>query len=204
VRSAHRDITQFQDFVLFPDADVPGMHVPETYGNTNPLEVDIGSGKGRFLLARAAKAPNTNFLGIERQLGRVYRAAKKSHHRNLTNVRVCHIEATLALAELLQDESVATFYIFFPDPWPKRRHEGRRLVKPAFLDLLHAKLANGGSIHFASDHLDYADAVADCFSNDKRFGPTEPFQPTEDELTDFELIFTAQNKPTNRHSIQKR
>ncbi|MBT3192403.1 MAG: tRNA (guanosine(46)-N7)-methyltransferase TrmB [Verrucomicrobia bacterium] len=203
MRNSRPDILAFQDHVIIPDPDAPTLHMAELYGNDNPLEVDIGSGKGRFLIARAHKHPDVNYLGIERQLGRVYRTAKKADHRGLTNIKVTQVEARLGLSEMLPDESVTTFYIFFPDPWPKRRHERRRLVSQPFLDLLHSKLAPRGCIHFATDHKDYAEATAIVFGDDARFSSIPPFEPSEDELTDFELIFTAQSKPTNRLSIQK-
>lgn len=104
---------------------------------------------------------------------------------------------------MLPDHSTSIFFIFFPDPWPKKRHHKRRLVNPEFLDLLHRKLEAEGIIHFATDHQDYADAVEKCFAADTRFTPITAFDPTEAERTDFELIFTNQNKPIRRLSIQK-
>jgi len=204
VRNNQPDITKFQNVVISNEEAPPELQVSSIYGNHNPLEVDIGSGKGRFLLARANGHPTTNYLGIERQLGRVYRAAKKATHLNIENVKLCRVEAMVGLSAILPNESVTTFYIFFPDPWPKRRHLQRRLVSPPFLDLLHSKLIPKGCIHFATDHQDYADVVGERFAADARFKSTTAFQPTEDERTDFELIFTGQNKTISRYSIQKR
>jgi tRNA (guanine-N7-)-methyltransferase len=203
VRNRQIDISQYESLLIASEANSPELQISKVYGNSNPLEVDIGSGKGRFLLARAAEHPNTNFLGIERQRGRVYRAAKKAINRNLTNVRLCPTEAVGGITEMLPDESVSTFYIFFPDPWPKRRHHDRRLVTPVCLDLLHSKLIPDGQIHFASDHEEYSDVVAHRFADDARFKPIPAFEPNDAERTDFEIIFTGQNKPINRHSIQK-
>jgi tRNA (guanine-N7-)-methyltransferase len=169
--------------------------------DANPLAVDVGSGKGRFLLARAEAHPQTNFLGIERQYGRICKTAAKVRRAELENVRLARVEAAAGIAELLQPESVSIFYIFFPDPWPKRRHHRRRLINPDFLTLLHSRLERGGVVHFASDHEDYAVEVAKLFRKDERFDEIDPFVPSEDERTDFEIVFTG--KPIGRVSIRK-
>jgi len=199
-----REITEFPDIVIPADELEHEVSLSDIWPRRNPLEVDIGAGKGRFLFARAMAHPETDYLGIERQYGRVYRAAKKAHRRGLTNIRIARVDAETGIAPLLPPESVRTFYIFFPDPWPKRRHQRRRLVNHTFLDLLHTKLLPGGFIHFATDHENYAEAVKLCFSEDPRFDGIAPFQPTEAERTDFELIFTGQNRTVSRFSLQKR
>lgn len=172
-----------------------------TFGNGNPVEVDVGAGKGRFLLARALEHPELNFFGIERQNGRLYRMAKKIHRHELTNVKLARVEATAGIELMLAAESVSAFYILFPDPWPKKRHHRRRLINAEFMDLLHSKLSQGGIIHFASDHQGYAEVVEQLFMADERFETIEPFMPTENERTDFELIFTG--KTIARHSVRK-
>jgi tRNA (guanine-N7-)-methyltransferase len=174
------------------------------FENDNSLEVDIGAGKGRFLLARALEHPELNFFGIERQNGRLYRMAKKIRRHALTNVKLARVEASAGIELMLEPESVSTFYILFPDPWPKKRHYRRRLINTAFMDLLHSKLCSGGVIHYASDHQNYAAYVQEIFAADKRFEAIDPFIPTEAERTDFEIIFAAQEKPTSRLSVKKK
>jgi tRNA (guanine-N7-)-methyltransferase len=197
------------NFSDYPDIILPTECVEqrETIGNLfpgdQPLEVDIGSGKGRFILARAATHPNIRFLGIERQANRIYKVAKKAHRQGITNMRLILAEATDALEVLLPDAGVATFYLFFPDPWPKRRHHRRRLINVDFLDLIHRKLQSGGALHFATDHQDYADVVARLFNEDSRFESIPEFQPTEEERTDFELVFSGLKKPITRLSIKR-
>jgi tRNA (guanine-N7-)-methyltransferase len=206
VRRELGDIAKFPDIVIDVggerEGECPGMlDVKELFGNTNPLEVDIGSGKGRFLAARAGANPHTNYLGIERQPGRIYSTAKKAYRRGLCNVRLARVEAFEGIGELLAPGSVAVFYIFFPDPWPKRRHHRRRLVNPEFMDLLHSRLSDRGIIHFASDHSEYAAVVEKLFAADDRFEPIDPFIPSDDERTDFERLFVSQDKPINRFSL---
>ncbi len=198
-----REITDFPDIVIPDDGILREDSILDHFENAHPLEVDVGSGKGRFLLARAAEHPDTNYWGIERQYARVYRTAKKAHRRGLQNVRVARVEAVNGIATLLPDACVTSFYIFFPDPWPKRRHHRRRLICPPFMDLLDQKLMDQGCVHFATDHQDYADVVERVFADDERFVSIEPFQPTHAERTDFEVLFTGLSKPIRRLSIRK-
>ena len=198
-----RVITDFPDIVIPDDGILREDSILDHFENAHPLEVDVGSGKGRFLLARAAENPDTNYWGIERQYARVYRTAKKAHRRGLQNVRVARVEAVNGITALLPDASVSTFYIFFPDPWPKRRHHRRRLICPPFMDLLNRKLTDQGCVHFASDHQDYAEVVARVFAEDERFASIEPFQPTDTERSDFEVLFRGLSKPISRLSVRK-
>jgi tRNA (guanine-N7-)-methyltransferase len=190
--------------VVRNSADAGQLDIGNLFGNCNQLEVDIGCGKGRFLIARASGYPERNFLGIERQAGRVLRTARKAERAGLVNVRLARVEAFEGLGKLLAPGSVAVFYIFFPDPWPKRRHHRRRLINPDFMDVMYTRLAAGGVIHFASDHAGYAAEVARVFGADERFEEIDAFQPTEAEQTDFEIIFRGQEKPIQRVSIRKR
>jgi tRNA (guanine-N7-)-methyltransferase len=167
------------------------------------LEIDAGSGKGRFLLARAAKKPDTNFLGIERQTNRVQKVARKACRAGLENIRIVKAEISFILENLIPDNHIQTLYLFYPDPWPKRRHHHRRLIQPAFLDLLAHKLQAGGKLHFATDETGYAQHAATLFHNHATLVPCEPFLPAPDEKTDFELLFEQQGLHANRISVQK-
>jgi len=209
VRRELGDIAKFPDIVIDVGDAEEGesqspLDVKELYGNDNPLEVDVGSGKGRFLVARARANPRTNYLGIERQPGRIFSTAKKAYRHGLCNVRLARVEAFGGIGDLLAPASVSVFYIFFPDPWPKRRHHRRRLVNPEFMNLLHSRLTAGGIIHFASDHTEYAAVVEKLFAADERFEAIDPFVPSDDEKTDFERLFTSQDKPINRFSLRLR
>lgn len=166
------------------------------------LEIDLGCGKGRFLLARAAKNPETNFLGIDRMLRRIRKVDNRARRLDLENVRLLRMEAYYAVAYLVPPAAVDAYYVFFPDPWPKARHEGHRLFNRAFLDALHRTLAPGGVAHVATDHLPYFEQLSGVFAGDARFAPTEPFVPPEDEQTDFERYYIGQ-KPIGRLSVRK-
>ena len=167
-----------------------------------PLEVDIGSGKGRFLAARSGRFPETNFLGIERQLIRINSSGRRCERAGRDNVRLFRMEGYYAISQMMPERYVANYYFFFPDPWPKARHEDQRLFKPPFMDALHRTLEEGGCLHVASDHLPYFDEIHAQLSGDHRFGETTTFEPDNAERTDFELIFS--HKRIGRCSFQKR
>ena len=166
------------------------------------LEIDLGCGKGRFLLARAAKNPDVNFLGIDRMLRRIRKVDNRARRLDLDNVRLLRLEAYYAVAHLLPPASVDVYYVFFPDPWPKARHESHRLFNARFLDALHRTLAPGGVAHVASDHLPYFEQLSAVFAGDARFAPVAPFAPPEDEQTDFERYY-IESKPIGRLSVRK-
>ena len=169
----------------------------------NPLAVDVGCGKGRYLLARAHRCPEMNFLGIDRMGSRMHKLRRKLVRADMHHVRLAHVEAAYAIRHLLPPESVALFTVFFPDPWPKRRHHRRRLFCPAFLDDLVIALQQGGHLHVATDHLEYFDAIAALLATDERFRSIAPYTPPPEEMTDFEIIFTGQGKPIGRASFEK-
>ncbi len=167
-----------------------------------PLHVDVGCGKGRFLLARAARYPAVNFLGIDRMLRRIRKVENRARRLDLANIRLLRVEAYYAVAYLLPPAAVSTFYIFFPDPWPKARHEAHRLFNPQFLTALHRSLQPGGMVHVATDHWPYFEQLQGVFAADLRFAPTAPFVPEADEQTDFECYY-RETKPIGRLSVQK-
>lgn len=154
-----------------------------------PLEIDLGCGKGRFLLARAATFPDINFLGIDRMLERIRKVDKKALQRGLRNIRLFRMEAYYAVTYLIPPRSVDACYIFYPDPWPKTKHREHRLFSPPFMDALARTLKPGGKVHASTDHLPYFEMMHALLQRDSRFEETEPFVPAPDETTDFELIF---------------
>ncbi len=167
----------------------------------HPLEVDIGSGKGRFLVARSGKFPDVNFLGIERQLGRINSSGRRCERAGRENVRVFRMEGYYAISQLMPASYVANYYFFFPDPWPKARHEENRLFNAPFMDALHRTLEDQGCLHVATDHLPYFAEILALLQADSRFEEIESFLPDDEERTDFELIFS--HKEIGRCSFRK-
>lgn len=154
-----------------------------------PFHIDLGCGMGRFLLARSRKFPEVNFLGIDRLLKRIKKIDKKAQWRGLQNLRLFRVDGYYATTFLLAPETVDTYYIFYPDPWPKEKHQHNRLFNQPFMDAIARTLKPGGLIHTASDHLPYFEDIYALIKNDARFEETETFVPSADEISDFELIF---------------
>jgi tRNA (guanine-N7-)-methyltransferase len=148
------------------------LDLEKVFGCKAPLHVDLGCGDGSFLCAVAQRLPNKNFLGIDRLSYRVRAAARKA--ASLNNVRLLQIESSYAVRYLLPARSVETFYLLFPDPWPKRRHHRRRLLTPDFLSSVHMALEQNGTINIATDHLDYFRKIEDITRSAFGFARVEP------------------------------
>ena len=121
------------------------------FGNDRPVEIEIGPGRGDVLLAFAAARPEVNFFAIEHVRGAVERLAARLDAAAATNARVITADASCVVRTLVPDRSVAAYHIYFPDPWPKRRHQRRRVVTPDLVDALRRTLIPGGAVHIATD-----------------------------------------------------
>ena len=125
---------------------------PLEFDLSRPLEVEVGCGKGRFLVARAAANPDCDFLGIERMLERVRLFDGKCRRGHVDNAAVLRLEALYTFHYLLPAHHIRRVYVFFPDPWPKKKHHSHRLFGPLFRNALWKRLETGGKIEFATDH----------------------------------------------------
>ncbi len=168
-----------------------------------PLEVDVGCGRGRFLLARAKKFPDTCFLGIDRLLARVGVVDRMITRAGLTNARLLYADASYAIRYLLPKGSVRVFFILFSDPWPKQRHASKRLVQHDFLDALAQALESNGVVHIAGDHERSMNCIEKHFSNHRAFKAIEPWLPSEEERTDYEVKYMEMCRRIRRLSYQK-
>jgi tRNA (guanine-N7-)-methyltransferase len=130
------------------------------FGNDRPVEIEIGPGRGDVLLAFAAARPEVNFFAIEHVRGAAETIADKIARAGLPNARVIAADAACVVGRLVPATSVAAYHVYFPDPWPKRRHEKRRLVTPAFAAAMRRTLAPGGVVHVATDLPHLFDDIA--------------------------------------------
>jgi tRNA (guanine-N7-)-methyltransferase len=131
----------------------------QVFGRTAPLHIEIGTGKATFLLSQARAHSNMDFLGIERA-NKYYRYTVDRIGRwNLTNVRIVRTDAALFLADFVPSNSVDCFHIYFPDPWPKRRHHKRRFLCPDNMENLIRCLKPGGTLRIATDHAEYFEQI---------------------------------------------
>lgn len=163
------------------------------------LHVDIGFGNGEFLTELARRDPGRAVVGIELSFKRVLKVARRLSHSDLRNVRLLGVDAAWAVREAFEDESVESFWIHFPDPWPKRRHRRRRFVEPAFVAELSRRLMIGGSLHVATDDPEYATAIRTALAGEPLLenvpaltahqGEQREFPPTA-----FERVWTAKRR----------
>lgn len=181
---------------LWPNA------VADWFARRQPIELDLGCGKGRFLIARATAHPEVNFLAIERQLRRVRKIDAKLRRQAIENVRLFRVEGQYAIRYLIPDACLRTVYLFHPDPWPKARHAHHRLLSADFLHALHRVLEPRGVFHFCTDHLPYFHPAVDMLEADSRFSEVPAFFPSAEEQSDFERIF-RHRRPIGRYSCQK-
>ncbi len=133
----------------------PTLNWHELFGNSHPVEIEVGTGKGLFLLHAATARPETNFLGIE--IVRKYQlyAATRYALRNLPNVKTACADARFVLRDLVPAASVAAVHVYFPDPWWKKRHRKRRVFTPEFAADAARAIAAGGRLYIASDVEEY-------------------------------------------------
>ncbi|MCS7045585.1 MAG: tRNA (guanosine(46)-N7)-methyltransferase TrmB [Gemmataceae bacterium] len=128
---------------------------PELFGNDRPVEIEVGSGKGMFLINAASTRPETNFLGIEIERKYALLAASRLVQRGLANVRLACTDGRWLLEYGVASESVQAIHVYFPDPWWKHRHHKRRLLTADFARHCARTLRPGGLLHFASDVAAY-------------------------------------------------
>ena len=189
---------------LVPETYVAPLDLLAIFGRIAPLQVDLGCGDGSFLCELAHLHQDKNFLGIERLVGRVAKACRKASP--LDNVRVLNVESSYAVGYLLPKASVETFYLLFPDPWPKRRHQRRRIVRLDFLDSIRRALEDGGSLRFATDQLDYFGKIRVLAENYSGFTIVDPKVDSDRNdlpLTKFERRFSALGAPIYRLALRK-
>ena len=189
--------------MIIPVKDITKpLACPAIYDLSRPLEVEVGCGKGRFLTGRAAASPDCVFLGIERMLERVRTFDRKAERMGLANVHVVRLEALYTFWYLLPAHHARTVYVFFPDPWPKRKHHSHRLFGPLFLTALWKRLEVGGRLEFATDHEEYFHVVEECFAADARFARVAPRPRGPEEWTEFETMFRNQGLPIHAAAWQ--
>lgn len=189
--------------LLLPPDILHRLDFPAVYGNPHPVELELGCGDGSFLLQWAALHPERNFLGVERLKGRVSKIDRKGRRQGLFHLRGLRLEAGYVLEWKLPPGSLSAIHVYFPDPWPKKRHHKRRLVQTPFTELAAQVLAPGGHLYLRTDHGEYFEQMEAVMSASPRFARgTEP-AGLLDVKTDFEVGFNAEGKPTN-HSAWRR
>jgi tRNA (guanine-N7-)-methyltransferase len=129
------------------------------FGRHAPLEIEIGAGRGDFIIERAAAMPERDFLAVELAGAVAQLMAVRAGRRGLANLRVVRMDARPLANLMLAESCVAAYHIYFPDPWPKERHLKHRLFTPYFAASIGRNLADGAPLFVATDVADYADAI---------------------------------------------
>jgi tRNA (guanine-N7-)-methyltransferase len=178
----------WERFCLNPDIDV---NFADIFGNNAPLIIEIGFGNGDSLAKMAAENPEKNYIGIEVHRPGVGHLLMKIEEMQLSNVRIyCH-DAIEILEQRVPNENLAGLHLFFPDPWHKKKHHKRRIVRDSFVALLARKLAPNGYFHAATDWQNYAEWMLEILNrapNFENLSPTQTFceRPDYRPLTKFE------------------
>ena len=169
-----------------------------------PIEVELGSGDGSFLLEHARQHPERNFVGVERLLGRLRKPERKGRRAGLRNLRLIRLEAAYLVEYLLPAASVHALHLYFPDPWPKRKHRKHRLVNETFVKAAQRALVPGGTVYLRTDDVDYFAQMQAVFGASTAFSETETPEVLRAILTDFERDFNAQGKATRHAAYERR
>jgi tRNA (guanine-N7-)-methyltransferase len=173
------------------------------FPTNQPLEVELGSGDGSFLANYAKLHPERNFLGVERLLGRLRKLDRKGLRAGLSNLRALRIESAYFVEYLLPRESVSAFHIYFPDPWPKRKHRKNRLINPRFTEIARNALAPHGLVYLRTDDEDYFQQMVTVFAGDSAFRLVETPSELGGVVTDFEKNFHLRGIKTLRAAYSK-
>jgi len=182
----------------------------QIFGRRSPVHIEIGTGRATFLLNQAMAQPEVNFLGIE-WARKYYRYAVDRIGRwALKNVRIIRTDAAHFLTNFVPDNSVECFHIYFPDPWPKKRHHKRRFLAPANLEQLLRCLIPAGTIRIATDHAQYFEQIQQVLSaqsdrlEEIEFFPTAGANVGEWVGTNFERKYLKEQRPIYTIAVRKK
>lgn len=189
--------------IYYPASIVERLKLEDMFEVPRPLEVELGSGDGSFLIEYARLHPERNFIGVERLFGRLKKLAKKGLRLGLTNLRLMRIEAAYFTEYLLPAGSITALHIYFPDPWPKRRHRKNRLINERFTEVVRQALAVRGTLYLRTDDADYFAQMTAVFSANQAFQSVETPPELASVVTDFERDFNARGVPTLRAAYRR-
>ena len=168
-----------------------------------PLELELGCGDGSFTLQYALAHPDRNIVALERLLGRITKLDRKGHRAGLKNLRLLRAEAAYVLEYLLPPGTLDAIHVYFPDPWPKKRHHKNRLISEPFPPLAKRLLKTEGVVYLRTDNVEYFEQMLEVFDRATGFECTETPEPLKALATDFEQEFNEQGIPTNHAAYLK-
>ncbi|MBG85439.1 MAG: tRNA (guanosine(46)-N7)-methyltransferase TrmB [Verrucomicrobiales bacterium] len=175
---------------------VEELPVRDWYPIQQPLELEIGCGDGSFLFHHAAKHRARNFLGIERLKGRLSKLDRVARREGLTNLALVRLEARYLMRYLLPEKSFSAIHVYFPDPWPKKKHRKNRIVNEEFTELASRILKEGGCVHLRTDDENYHEQMLEVFASLASWTAIEISDDLKAIRTDFEREFNSKDIPT--------
>ena len=207
-RSRRLPLEELAPYLLEPPAPLTRVDWRQVFGNDGPVELEVGFGKGLFLVTAAWACPAVNFCGIE--VLRKYQlfAATRLAKRGLWNVRLVKADARLFLRDAVAPASVRALHVYFPDPWWKKRHLKRRVFTPDFAVQCVRVLWPTGRLHVVTDVADYFAVITGLVAAHTRLRPLPPpdsREPVHDQdyLTNFERKFRKEGRPIYRAAWEK-
>jgi tRNA (guanine-N7-)-methyltransferase len=198
------------DFRVDPDRVMESLDWAQVFGDDGAVEIEIGIGKGRFLLASATARPDVLHFGIEWANKYLRIAEARAVKKGLKNVRFARVDARELVERSVPSASVSSYYVFYPDPWPKKRHQKRRFIRPKTADHLARTLLPEGKLHVGTDHEEYWEVIRQVLDAHpalerlSEFGDeTFPF-PVDQPLTNFEAKYRVEGRNRLRASWRRR
>lgn len=172
------------------------------FPSKQPTELELGSGDGAFILHAAEKNPHHNFIATERLLGRLRKIDRLASRANLHNLRAVRHEISYLIRYLIPESSIHRIHVYFPDPWPKKRHARLRLIRPPFTRWVARVLEPGGCLFTRTDDLAYAEQIRLVFAGDPEFHPIPTPLALSEFKTEFENQWNKMGIPTNYAAFQ--
>ena len=185
--------------------DAGPVDFPRVFGRVAPVEMEIGVGKGRFLLAAAAAHPDRNWFGVEIEPEYAEIVRLRAGRAGLLNLRVERIDGKAFVERRLSPGCLAALHVYFPDPWPKKRHHKRRLVDAVWAGAAARALVPGGLLRVASDHEEYFAVIDGVLSNEPGFEKLSEEEAGDWSTgTSYELKFQKTGRPIHRIVLRRR
>jgi tRNA (guanine-N7-)-methyltransferase len=206
-----RMIKDYQNISVDPESIVGALDFDILFGRSGPVEMEVGSGKGTFLLEEAKAFPEKFFFGIEWANKYYKHAVDRMGRWGMSNVRLMRTDAAIFIAEQIPDASIEVFHLYFPDPWPKKRHNKRRFFCDENLVQLRRILKPNGIINIATDHADYFEQMTEVAGRAIQQGTVKEIdfirpagaQEGETVGTNFERKYIKEGRKTNTLALQK-
>lgn len=185
-----------EGYHTFADLKKP-FNFAELFGNDKPVELEIGAGRGDFLVGYCAEFPEINLAAVERKLAYLARGINKARNLGLDNVQFLNVEVRHFLEDYCPPQSLQAVHIYFPDPWPKARHHKRRLIQLPFIELLAEKLVAGGGLFLRTDHVKYFEQMMEVMAEQRWFTSVPTPEHIARHKTGFERRFNEMGIPGN-------